>query len=161
MQTNELLKNAIAAAQKKAEEEAAAKKVIEDALPKETRRLFIIRNVIVNSVIYVWQRTLNYSILRATQLKIKYFVHTSALRRWIWWHKEATRMWIAGYRKISADDFIKEFPPKKGHKPCRSGQGWMVVQLPNKQKVIRFCTCVTEKYKKSGKKYLVKQPGEK
>lgn len=157
--TSDLLRESIAAVKKASEEEAEKSKAAA-ARPMETRRLYIIRNVIINTPLFAWQKSRNWMIMRAVQLKVIVLVRWSRLRRWYWAHKQGVQMWVAGYRKISADDFLKEFPPKPGHKACRAGQGWMVVQLPNKQKVIKFCTCVTDKYKASGKKYLVKQPGE-
>ena len=159
MEMNDLLKEAIESAKKiKAEEEAKAAAA---PVAPETRKLYLIRNVAINSVLFVWQKAKTIVMLRYMQARILYYSRRSRIKQWIFRHKNNIQMYISGYRTISAEQFLTEFPPKKGHKACRAGQGWMVVQLPNKMKVIRWCECVTDKYHKSGKKYKVKQPGEK
>lgn len=127
--------------------------------PVETRRLYIIRNVVVNSIMFALHWLAIRIEIQATKLKVLYFVYFAKARRFVRYHKQRIQNYIAGYRRIDADKFLAMFPPKKGHKPCNYGTGWMVVQLPNKTKAIRFCHCVTEQYKKSGKRLIINQPG--
>jgi hypothetical protein len=69
--------------------------------------------------------------------------------------KNVIAMKIQGYKFISPDDFLKEFPPKPGHKKCSYGRGWGTMQLPNGRKKIWFCECVLKQYRESGKKYAL------
>ena len=156
---NKIITDAIEAAKKKVQEELEKKKAAEPPTPVETRKLYIVRNVVINSIVFVVHKVLFWLEVQATKGKIFFFVGLGKTRRFVFQRKNAVQMWIAGYRKIDPQDFLKEFPPKKGHKSCNYGTGWAVVQLPNKTKAIRFCSCVTNQYKASGKKYLINQPG--
>ena len=89
--------------------------------------------------------------------KIVVLVYTSRVRRWYYKKKFYLKAKLAGYKYVTPEQSIMEFPPKKGHKACNYGKGYNVIQLPNKTKTIRFCYCVSEQYKKSGKKYMLKE----
>jgi len=113
------------------------------------------KNVAINFPFWLWQKSKFVVESRLTQLKVLVFVYYARIRRGFSDYKRRVQMYIAGYRTITGEQFITMFPPKKGHKPC-NGQGWNVVMLPNKMKTMRFCACVTDKYKASGKKFLIK-----
>jgi len=79
---------------------------------------------------------------------------------WKWREiKQFVNMKRKGIKWITADQFLKEFPPRKNHKACNYGMGYFIVQDgKTKMKGIRFCRCVEEKYENSGKKYMLRQP---
>lgn len=113
------------------------------------------KNVATNFPFWLWQKTKFVVESRLTQGKVLVLTRYAKIRRGFWDYKRRVQMYIAGYRTITGEQFITMFPPKKGHRLC-NGQGWNVVMLPNKLKVIRYCICVTDKYKNSGKKFLIK-----
>jgi hypothetical protein len=115
------------------------------------------RNVAVNLPRFVWQKSSTFVMLLFLQTRMRYWIRFAKMRRWYWGHKKNIQLRLAGYKFITSEQFISEFPPNKKHGPCH-GKGWHAVQLPDKRKIIRFCTCVTEPYKASKKKYIVKQP---
>ena len=62
----------------------------------------------------------------------------------------------SGYRVITAREMLVKFPPKSSCKKCSYGQGFKVVQAPDKTKSIVFCDCVLRQYAKTGEKLIVK-----
>jgi hypothetical protein len=115
------------------------------------------KNVAVNTPKWLWQKTTTWIAYFLVRCKIWVMVRYAKSRRWYWDKKRYVQMRLAGYKFIPPGRFLTEFPPRKNHKPCNE-KGYVVVQLPDRRKVIRFCTCVTDKYKTSGKKYIVIQP---
>lgn len=114
------------------------------------------KNIILNFPFWLHQAARHQAMFRIAQIKIFFLVRFAKTRRWVWHKKWVCQMYIAGYRWIKPERFMTEFPPNPKHKMCH-GKGYFVVQLPNKMKAIRWCTCIHDKYKASGKKYIIKE----
>ena len=121
-------------------------------------RLIKYRNICINFPIFLFQTVKINLFMIALKNKIRVFVVYGKARRWYWDKKWYFQMRMAGYKFIKPEQMLMEFPPKKNHKLCNYGKGFHVVQLPTKRKVIQFCSCVHDQYKKSGKKYMIIQP---
>lgn len=116
-----------------------------------------LRAIVFGWMIKVYQKLRLWFIGFIIKGKIIVLVYFARARRLYWRRKHYIKAKLAGFKYITPEQFIMEFPPKKNHKACNYGKGYSVVQYPNKQKTIRFCHCVTDQYKKSGKKYMLRE----
>jgi len=61
----------------------------------------------------------------------------------------------SGIEVITAKEMLTRYPAKSACKKCW-GQGFRVVQAPNKEKNIVFCDCVLKQYAKTDQKLIVR-----
>ena len=115
-----------------------------------------IRNFCVNAprwAAYMLVSKIFYAAMRA---KVTHFYpRWNRFLKWNKSRKNLKAMRLQGYKFISPEDFLREFPPKPGHKNCSYGKGWGVQKLRDGRKKIWFCECVLKQYRESGKKYAL------
>lgn len=119
-------------------------------------KAFEYKNFARNFPVWLWLKVRNAVFFWFMRMRVRYWAMKSKVlvpilrKRWMF------RMWLAGYKWIHPEEFIKLYPPKKGHKTC-NGQGWYRFRRPDKRMMIVMCDCVQQKYKASGKKFLLKE----
>jgi len=118
---------------------------------------FEYKNFARNFPVWLWLKVRNAVFFWFMRMRIRWWSLKSKWNKFYYRKKWLVRMWLAGYKWIHPEEFIKLYPPKKGHKTC-GGKGWYILQRPvDKRKMIVMCDCVQQKYKASGKKWLLKE----
>lgn len=120
-------------------------------------KAFEYRQFAKNFPMWLWLKVRNSVFFWFMRMRVRWWARKSKILQVAYRRKWKIKMWLAGYRWIHPEAFIKLYPPKDGHKKC-GGKGWYILQRPtDKKKMIVMCDCVQQKYKASGKKWLLKE----